>query len=168
MKIIIWVILGIIYLVSRSKKKKTEASNPKPDDYRPEEKPMSFEDLLREIQVAKAPKPQPQPALAPVNEYKTYDDNLKKEEKPIAKTDFYYQDQDKIYDTYEKAKQEAFYRPSLEETMKLENTVVRFGQFEGYQQEEKENLAAAYAKELQEPASFKKAFILSEILSKRF
>jgi len=69
---------------------------------------------------------------------------------------------------YEKAKQEAFNRASLEETMKIEDTVVRFGQFKGYQQDKEVNVLAEYVKDLQDPAGFKKAFILSEVLNRKF
>ena len=77
-------------------------------------------------------------------------------------------DQDKIYATYEQAKQEAFHRPTLEGTLKLENTIVRFGPFKNYEQEGRPSLAAEYARGLREPGNFKKAFILSEISNRRF
>lgn len=171
LKIIIWIILGIIYLVSRARKKKeSEAREVPTDEPYTESKPVTFEELLREIQQAKSPKPQPQPVLEPVQEYKTvdYDDDLKEEEKPLENTNYDYRKNDTIYETYEKARQEAFLRPSLEETVKLENTVVRFGQFKGYEQEAKPSLASIYAKELREPANFRKAFIMNEILNRRF
>jgi hypothetical protein len=171
LKIIIWVILGIIYLVSRARKKKEaeaqEAPNQEPYT---ENKPVTFEELLREIQQTKTPKAQPQPILEPVKEYKTvdYDDDLKEEEQPLENTNYDYRKQDTIYETYEKARQEAFLRPSMEETLKLENTVVRFGSFKGYEQEAKPTLASIYAKELRDPTNFRKAFIMSEILNRRF
>ena len=169
-KIIIWIVLGIIYLISRARKKSTPDSTPSPmEDYQPEEKPVTFEELLKEIQGAKAAKQPPPQVLEPIEQYKTdYDDNLKEEEQPLEKVDYSYRNQDSIYETYEKAKQEAFYRPSMEETLKLENTVVRFGQFKGYEQQLRPSLAAMYGKELSNATNFRKAFILSEILNKRF
>ncbi|GHM98963.1 hypothetical protein WSM22_04530 [Cytophagales bacterium WSM2-2] len=168
-KIIIWIIIGIIYLISRARKK-AEAPPPPRTDYQPSEpepfdKPVSFEDLLREIQASKQPKPQPVPAKPA---YVDYDDDLEEEEKPIEKTDYSYRSQDQIYETYEKAKQEAFHRPSMEETLKLENTIVRFGQFKNYTPDVKPSLAAEYAQGLRDPGNFRKAFILSEILNRRF
>jgi len=141
-----------------------------PDEQVPDDKPVTFEELLREIQAAKGPKPQPQPVLRPAPDLKTvdYDDDLKEEEQPIEDTNYNYRNQDTIYETYERARQAAFLRPSMEETLKLENTIVRFGQFKKYEQVERESLATAYAKDLRDPASFKKAFILSEILNRRF
>jgi len=169
-KIIIWIVLGIIYLVSRTRKKQVPDPTAKPADDYTVDKPISFEDLLKEIQAAKEPKPQPQPVLEPVNDYQTvdYDDNLKQEEQPIEKTDYNYKDHDTIYETYEKARQEAFLRPSMEETLKLENTIVRFGQFKGYEQQIRPSLAREYGKELQDTTNFRKAFILSEILNRKY
>lgn len=166
LKIIIWIIVGIIYLYSRSRKQSNQPSSPPPDLNEPENpnRPVTFEELLKEIQSAKTSRPEPKP----VAQYTDYEEDLEEKEEVLEKSDYNYRDQDKIYETYEKAKQEAFHRPSMEETMKLENTVVRFGQFKGYLQEEKTSLAAEFAKDLQDPASFRKAFILSEILNRKF
>src|SRR6185295_1873927 len=169
LKVIIWIIIGIIYLISRARKK-PENSSPRPTEHTsgPEtfDKPVTFEELLKEIQAAKAPKPQP---VSQKPAYVDYDDDIEKYE-PLEKTkpDTYYKDQDQIYETYEKTKQEAFHSPTMEETLKLENTIVRFGQFKTYAQESRPSLASAYAKDLREPTNFKKAFILSEILNRRF
>ena len=170
LKIIIWIILGIIYLVSRARKKQVPEPPPKPAEDYSDNKPVTFEELLKEIQSAKAPKPQPQSVLEPAKEFQVvdYDDDLKDEEQPLEKTDYTYQNQDTIYETYEKAKQEAFFWPSMEETLKLENTIVRFGQFKGYEQQLRPSLAREYGKDLQDRANFRKAFILSEILNRRF
>jgi hypothetical protein len=169
-KIIIWIVLGIIYLVSRARKKQTPNAIPKPVEDHADDKPVTFEELLKEIQSAKVPKTEARPILQPIDEYKTedYDDDLKDERQPLEKTDYSYRDHDTIYETYEKAKQEAFYRPSMEETLKLENTVVRFGQFKGYEQQTRPSLGREYGKDLQDPTNFRKAFILSEILNRRF
>jgi len=168
-KIIIWIVLGIIYLISRARKKPTPDSTPKPVEDYSEDKPVTFEELLKEIQTAKAPKVQPQPVIEPVGSYQTdYDENLKEVEEPLERTDYNYKDHDTIYETYEKAKQEAFHRPSMEETLKLENTIVRFGQFKGYEQQLRPSLAREYGKDLQDRTNFRKAFMLSEILNRRF
>ncbi len=169
LKIIIWIVLGIIYLVSRARKKQIPNATPTPSDEDTEDKPVSFEDLLKEIQGAKELKQQPKSTLEPVVEFKEdYDDDLKTEEQPLEKTDYNYRDHDTIYETYEKARQEAFLRPSMEETLKLENTIVRFGQFKGYEQQQRPSLAREYGQDLKNPTNFRKAFILSEILNRRF
>jgi len=167
----IWLIVIIVTFIARAKKKKPE-SDPttfggEPIDRQtgPADKPISFEDLLREIQASKAP--QPIPVTQKKQEYVDYDDELA-EEAVAERIDYSKRDQDNTFQTYEKAKQEAFNRASLEETMKIEDTVVRFGQFKGYQQDKEVNVLADYVKDLQDPAGFKKAFILSEVLNRKF
>ena len=169
MKVIIWIIIGVIYLISRARKKPENPaprSTERPDEPETFDKPVTFEELLKEIQATKSPKPRP---VSQKPTYVDYDDDIEKYE-PLEKTkpDTYYRDQDQIYETYEKAKQEAFHRPSMEETLKLENTIVRFGQFKNYKQDNRPSLAEEYAKGLREPGNFKKAFVLSEILNRRF
>jgi hypothetical protein len=133
-KIIFWIIVGILYLITQMRKKaEPPISRPKtnPTESETFDKPLTFDELLREIQTAKSPKPQP----VPVTDYVDYDDEIEEDAKPFEKVN--YQKEDKIYETYEKARQEAFVKPSMEETLKLENTIVRFGQFKSYAQEEK-------------------------------
>jgi hypothetical protein len=169
----IWLIVIVITLIARANKKKAKPFETNQSDdlpSLPETKPISFEDLLREIQAAKAPKPVkqaiPQPAPAKQYDFVDYDDNLKDEVEEFEKVD--YKSQDQIYDTYEKAKRDAFNRPSLEETIKVEDTDTSFGQFKGYKRKERGAMVSNYITELKNPTSFKKAFILSEILSKRY
>jgi hypothetical protein len=180
-KIIFWIIVGLIYIISktRSKQKKQSQSTDERTDSAPESKPISFEDLLREIQQAKNPKPEPPVQQKPVlqtstaqrpakpYDYKDYDDDIEEEEKrEVVRPD--YKSDDKIYDVYEEAKKQAFVKPSLEDTMKLEDTVVRFDHFKGYKQEKANTLGISYLKEFNDPEGFKKAFIMSEILKRKF
>lgn len=168
LKIIIWIILGIIYLISRARKKPTPSVPAPPSEDYADDKPLTFEELLKEIQTSKAPKAPPEPTIEQVNEYRADDYETVKERQPLEDTDYNYKDHDTIYETYEKAKQEAFYRPSMQETLKLENTIVRFGQFKGYEQQVRPSLAREFGRDLQDVKNFKKAFVLSEILSRRF
>jgi len=165
-KVILWIIIGIIYLISRVRKK-PEAPAPKsaplPSETETFDKPLTFDELLKEIQAAKQPKTQPTPAKS---EYVDYDEEIEEDAKPFQRVD--YREEDQIYETYEKAKQEAFHRPTMEETLKLENTIVRFGQFKSYVPDDQPSMAAVYAKDLKEPENVRKAFILSEILNRRF
>ena len=69
---------------------------------------------------------------------------------------------------YEEGKKQAFLRPSLEETMKLEDTIVKFEKFKVFEEEEKQNVLAEYVRDLEDPEGFKKAFVLSEVLQRRF
>lgn len=176
----IWLIVIVVTFLSRFKKKQTDGGTPtfggdepfnNPSE--PTQKPVSFEDLLREIQASK-PSPAPAPTTsikslitAKKQDFVDYDDDLE-EEAVTERVDYRVRDQDKTFETYEKAKQAAFNRPSLEETMKLEDTEVKFGQFKGYQQDSQVVPALAYVKDLQDPEGFKKAFILSEILNRKF
>jgi hypothetical protein len=172
----VWLIVIVITLIARANKKKPQTSEPEhrefPNAPNHETKPISFEDLLREIQASKAPQPKPVAAapkqVAPQKQYdfEDYDDNLEDESRSLEKPE--YQAEDKIYETYESAKKAAFSRASLEETMKVEDTEVTYNQFKEYSKAEGPKLAAQYAKELKNPQSFKRALILSEILNKRF
>ena len=168
-KVILWIVIGIIYLISRARKRsQPQAPTPEPHPAESEtfDKPLTFDELLKEIQAAKQPKVQPAPSAPQKQAYVDYDDEVGEDAKPFERVD--YRKEDQIYETYEKAKQEAFHRPTMEETLKLENTIVRFGQFKSYQQDVRPSLAAMYANDLREPENFRKAFILSEILNRRF
>ncbi|MEQ1584817.1 MAG: hypothetical protein ABL895_02995 [Cyclobacteriaceae bacterium] len=169
----IWLIVIVITLIARANKKKPQQPfEPRKPDYRESapdttlDKPISFEDLLREIQAAKAPKPVAAPP-AKKYDFEDYDDDIKEEAEVLERTD--YRSEDSIYETYDKAKRDAFSKASLEETLKVEDTVVKFEQQKGYQQvADREAAVNEYVKELKNPTSFKKAFILSEILGRRF
>ena len=164
----IWLIVIVITLIARANKKKPEQSQQDHPEFGGPQgnKPISFEDLLREIQASKTPaKPvvQSQPKTV---EYVDYDDDLEEENKPLEKSN--YRNEDEIYSTYEKAKSEAFNRASLEETMHVEDTDMKYERFKGYKRKLKVAVTPVdYVKELRNPSSFKKAFILSEILTKR-
>ena len=132
----IWLIIVVATLLSRVLKKSVKPpespagrsySDPEPDH-----KPISFEELLKEIQASKTPQQAPKPAQLPkpAQSYRTdYDDDIEDEEKDLEKIP---EKEDQSYEVYEKAKRDAFSRPSLEETMKLEDTVMKFSHFKGY------------------------------------
>jgi len=167
----IWLVVIVVSLIARANKKKPQQTgHDQPEFGGPQDsqgnKPISFEDLLREIQASKSPQPVKQVVQPKQVDYVDYDDDLEEEGKPLEKSN--YKTEDEIYSTYEKAKSEAFNRASLEETMHVEDTVVKFEKFKGYKKARKEVAAGNFVKELRNPASFKKAFILSEILTKRF
>lgn len=166
----IWVVVIVITMIARVVKKKEPARRPpapEPDRRQSGEsddsKPMSFEELLREIQAAKN-----QPVTSTPHQRVDYDDDLQEEAKSLEGTDYSTPWSEKSNEIYEKAKAEAFFRPSLEETLKLEDTVIRFGQFKGYQQADRVSAASELAMEIRNPSGFKKAFIMSEILKRRF
>ncbi|CAN5263878.1 hypothetical protein BH09BAC3_BH09BAC3_23090 [soil metagenome] len=181
LKILIWIVLGLIYLFARKKKKpappvqqrrvesQDEHDSPSPS------KPMTFEDLLREIQGSKKPDPVSQKLPEPVYEAPQqkwepyhYEEEVVVQRKPLEDTNYDYRKHDKIYEEYDNAKKYAFVKPSLEETMKIEDTVVRFNPFKEYAPDPRHQLRQDIVKEFKNPQSFKKAFILSEILQRKF
>ncbi|NJN41841.1 MAG: hypothetical protein HC811_06035 [Flammeovirgaceae bacterium] len=179
----------MISLIARARRKKNvEApadrgfTNPDPADGT---KPLTFEELLREIQQSKTatetkPKPlrtKPKPTFGerkpfvheqpPKPKYVDYDDDIKEEEQDLEDASYDYRDKDKIYDVYEKAKQEAFLRPSLEETSNVDDTDVRWKRFDEFTAK-REKPSFNFVHELRDPKGFKKAFILSEILNRKY
>lgn len=180
-KIIFYIILGIVYFIFNALKKKKPENEPGPD--RPQSRPqtnkpqpVSFEDLLREItegkQQEKAPElpanqqkttsRQPIPRSQPA--YVDYDDDLEEEEKSLEKMNF---DDERSNKAYEDAKKMAFNRPSLEETITLDQVNTTFGRFKEFEKKQDNGLLAEYAKDLRDPKGFKKALILSEVLNRR-
>ncbi len=179
-KIIFYIILGIIYFIYNAVKKKKPDNEPGPD--RPQSRPqtnkpqpVSFEDLLREITEGKEPQKFPespvnqkteyrQPLPKPKPAYVDYDDDLEDEEKSLEKTSF---DDDRSNKAYEEAKKMAFNRPSLEETLKLDQVNTTFGRFKVFEKKEDSGVLFEYVKDLRDPKGFKKALILSEVLNRR-
>lgn len=167
----LYVIIGVVYFISRMRKKNAGQPADLPDTERQQQpgsgppvtgappKTLSFEDLLREITESKRPKEEP---------VVDYDEELEEEEKDLEEVDYDYRKDNKVYETYEEAKKQAFYRPSLEETMKVENTVVSFGKFKEFERAAETNLAYEYLKDFRDPQGFRKAVVLSEILKRKF
>jgi len=173
LKIIVWIVIGLIYFFARRKKKEEPAPRTRPAPRQqkqetvaaPRSGPKSFEELLREIEGMK--QPSPPPTYRPEPEVVDYDDDIPDEKVNYDDILPDYRKQE-TYQTYEAARTQAFARPALEDTVKLEDTIVRFTNFKGYEMETKRNLLGDYVQELKNPQSFKKAFILSEILRPKF
>jgi len=178
-KLWLYVAIGIGYLLSRLLKKRPEESKsqqippPKPTPRTPQaapastpQKSLTFEELLQEIANQKQPQPVPsQPR--PVAKY-TPQQPVDDEAEDLEDVDYDYRQHDKVYETYEEAKRQAFNRPSLEETMRVEDTVVKFGKFKAFEQAKERDLMAEYLREFQDPEGFRKAFVMSEILQRKF
>jgi hypothetical protein len=180
-KIWFYLILGAIYLISRLRKK--NGSSTPSETYRPETpaseydnqpadkpKPLTFDELLREITQAKEPQqPTYQPTSIPKTDYVDYDDDLKEEGEDLENTGYEeYRRPEVPSRVYEEAKAAAFYRPSLEETLKIQDTVVNFSKFKVFEEDKKRNLLEEYTTDLRDPEGLKKAVVLSEILNRRF
>lgn len=177
----IYLIIAIIYLVSRAMKK-TENRPKDIPDYKPgrqvrhdpsppppmeKTKPLTFEELLREITEAKQPK---RPVYEPVEsspEVVDYDEQIGEEEQDLETIEDY-RSKDKVSQDYEEAKRQAFFRPSLEETMNVRDTKMDFGKFKVFEKEQQRNLLEEYAINFQDPNELRKAVIMSEILNRKF
>ena len=175
----VWLVIIVITLIARARKKKEQPpesipSRPpvrrqsQPDIPDSSSRPLTFEDLLREIQASKTPKPatvQPKKAYEVVD----YDDDLEEEYKEPKRIDYDLNREDKVSEIYEESKRQAFARPSLEETMKLEDTNVTYAKFDEYKQPETRNtVTSAYLNDFKDPKGLKKAFVMSEILKRKF
>lgn len=174
----LYVIIGIIYLISRFNKKKgseveagpeqQEGNLPRPVSG-PGEKQLTFEELLREITQAKTEvQTKPEPVVTKPRRV-DYEEVLPEEEQDLEEVEYDYKKKDTIYDTYEKAKKEAFFRPSLEEVdWKSQKSEVVFEKFKGFEIEKKPDLMARYLGSIKNPDELKKAFVVSEILKPKF
>jgi hypothetical protein len=125
---------------------------------------LTFEELLKEITESKPSTQKSQPYQEVVD----YDDGIGEEEQDLEEVDYDYRKKDKIYGEYEEAKRQAFVRPSLEETMKVEDTVMTFGKFKEFEQESRRDLMAEYLADFKDPEGMRKAVVMSEILQRKF
>jgi hypothetical protein len=181
----IYIIIAVIYAVSRAiKKGKQSAEQVRPErkDFETSEDgggsgevPMTFEDLLREITEAKKPKSKEvtytkpeKPVSKPQPAYVDYDDDLKDEAETLEDVNYDYRNKDKVYDIYEKAKQDAFLRPSLEESLAGQKKDMDYGRFKEFSIIKRSSVLDEYVAELKKPSGFKKAVVMSEILNRRF
>lgn len=172
----IWLIVIVITLIAKANKKKPEPP-PYADDF-PEPqpgrgdsrqpKPITFEDLLREIQGEKTLS-KPVVKTPDVAQYDVvdYDDDLKDEVEDLEDVRYDASKDDEVFKAYEAAKKEAFNRPSLEEVAPV-GEVVRFDHFKEYDQQRKGKPSMGFLKELKDPGGFRKAFIMSEILRRKY
>ena len=181
------VIIGIIYVLSRVLKKNQAAEKEAPDDTRerrraearqqrdaPQEQPMTFEDLLREITEGKMGRqseqsPQQKPEPVPSQQrYSSYEEEEEETGEVLEDVNYDYRTRDNLYREYEEAKQEAFERKSLEETMTRESTDMTYGRFKEFMTKEDKHPMRKYLEGLHDPENLKKAFVVSEILQRKF
>jgi hypothetical protein len=167
LQIWIYIIVGILYLIGRASKK-PQNQPPKQVSQKPtssEPKPLTFEELLKEITEGKQSPPSPKP----VQEYVDYEDDIKDEEEieVLEKTDYDYR-KEETYKAYEKSKYEAFNRLSYEETLKLEDTKVEFGKFKEFEQSATPSFSTQLARDFADPEKVRRAFIMSEIFNRKY
>ena len=169
----IWVIVIVITLIARANKKPRQSEGPTGAPGNPQRpgpgKAITFEDLLREIQEAKAPsRPQPVSPKQRPHELVDYDDELEEEEKSLEDVTYDASKDDAVFKAYEAAKREAFNRPSLETIDQPRERNIQFGHFKEYEGKVISNRGRRFLKELKNPEGFRKAVILSEILNRRY
>lgn len=170
----LWIIIGIVYLLSSLRKKQAKPSVPERTEPRRDqevpvpEKTMTFEELLKEIMEGKEHKTNPTPPKPASKPRVKVGEQIGKEEEDLEDVNYDYRKRDKIYDVYESAKKEAFNRPSLEETLKLQDTDTKFGRFAEFEQSKQRDLIKEYLGDFQDKEGLKKAFIASEILQRKF
>ncbi len=179
-KILIYIVIGVIYFLFNRLKKKSpqdESDSGRPSqeassDY-DKPKPLSFEDLLREITEGKQPKSAQPPVIqekpeynprAPHPVYVDYDDEIEEEEKNLEKVA---SDQERTNEIYENAKKQAFNRPSLEESLSLADVNTTYGKFKEFETKPERNILSEYTKDLRDPKGFKRALILNEVLNRK-
>ena len=173
----IFYVLAALYFIFRARKKKSPESGSDSRSFTPENqkqssKPVTFEDLLKEIQQSKTSAPEVKRPSKPIYEqpkYVDYDDNLKEEEEDLEDVNHNYRDEDEIYKTYERAKSEAFNKPSYEDSeTNLKDSVIQFSHFKEYDNLSIPSEAHNIARELQNRDNIKRAIVLSEVLNRRF
>lgn len=160
----IYIIIAIVFAIIRQMKKSAKGPDgqPRTPEYdQSDNKPMTFEELLREIQASKNPSLPPAPT--PVYTKTEYSSVEAKSLETISTTN-----DSHSFELYEKAKREAFQRPSLEETLKLGDTVMKYSHFKEYDESAKRTVALEVMENFKDPEGFKKAFIMSEILKRKF
>jgi len=162
----IYIIVGVLYLIGRARKKPQNAPTQQGRQQQPTSnagpKPLTFEELLREITEAKETYTQPKP----VQEYIDYDDEVEEEKEP-ERPDYDYRKQE-TYKTFEQSKYEAFNRLSYEDTLKLEDTDVKFGKFAAFEEDKRPSIAAEIAGDFSDVDKVKRAFIISEIFNRKY
>ena len=166
----LYIVVGLVYFISRLMKKPEQQApqNRRQGDAQGESnspKPLTFEELLKEITEAKDPYASPSTGK-PVQEYANYEDDIEEEEaKEPAGYDYRKQD---TYKVFEENKFAAFNRLSYEETMKLEDTNVTFGKFKAFEEDTKPSIASEIRQEFSDPERVKRAFIMGEIFNRKY
>lgn len=173
----IYIVIGIIYFLSRMLKKPEEAGGGASGEPRrragggeasEEAQPMTFEELLREItegKQARRPEPRPQPQPQPVARYEPYERDPGEEARSLEQAAI---DDAQILEKYREAQSFAEERKSLEETLRLEDTVVDFNRFKAFERKQRKSAVTDYMKIIRNPETLKQAVVMSEILQRKF
>jgi hypothetical protein len=177
----IYIIIGVIYFLSRLLKKGEQATQESTENQRPVRREprqtaqpasdapreLTFEELLREITEGKqVQRPQPQREVAP--QYESYEKDLGDEARSLEEVDVDEASQAPRWKPYEEIPVRSAERRSLEETLRLEDTVMTFGKFDVFEKKTKKNYLDDYIRIMRNPESLKQAVVMSEILKRKF
>ena len=174
----VWLIVIVITLIARANKKKPGQAPPAdelPDfsgDSQPsrQPKPVTFEDLLREIQGEKQRAARPAPPEPKVEEKKyevvDYDEDIPDEIQDLEDVDYDFSRDEEVFKKYEAAKKEA--TKPISKKSKGVGRIVRSEHFKEYNLGKRKATSFDFIAELKDPKGFKKAFIMSEILNKKY
>lgn len=172
----IYIIIGVIYFVSRLLKKPEQEAGQAPEPQRPARRPpahterpkaLTFEELLREITEGKeVAKREPERRREP--EYESYETDLGDEARSLEEVGVDEVEDARVFKAYEDAKKQVFERKSLEETLSLQDTVVDFGKFDVFENQKKKRLRDDYVALLRNQATLRQAVVMSEILKRKF
>ena len=171
----IYIIIGVIWFLAKLLKKPEqppeEAQETRPTR-RPasqttteKPKPLTFEELLREITEAKQP---PRPVLQPAppqRRYESFDDDLHDEAQSLEEVG---RNDEEIFKKYEEAKSQVFQRSSLEDTLRLQDTVMDYGKFKEFEVKKTRKLSDDYLEIFRNPEGLRQAVVMSEILKRKF
>lgn len=180
----LYVIVAIIYLVSKAMQKDKRRQPPTPKRQDPDAgqeteqlPPLTFEELLREITEGKKrraeppqpPKPVPPPPVQSpvVQEYVDYDDELEEEEKSLERVDYDREREAQTLQVYERAKREVELKSSLG-TLKSGLRGIESSLGTTTRGKKRHWLLQEYVRELKTPSGFRKAVVMSEILKPKF
>jgi len=177
----IYIIIGVIYFLSRLLKKPEQTPGETPDSHPTEKRvprpggqssgeqprPLTFEELLREITEAKqTEKRRPEREVVP--QYESYEKDPGAEARSLEEVDFNEADRSVKWKPYEEVPAASAQRRSLEETMRLEDTVVDFRKFDVFENKDQKRQLDDYIRLMRNPVTLKQAVVLSEILKTKF
>ena len=165
LQVVIYIVFLAIYFLSRflkgSKQKQTprrEARevNREEDTAQDEERPMTFEDILRELtQPKERPKPKPQSRPKPIPARKEYEFRGSEP------------DDDEIQEVFEESKRRARGIQTIDEMVDIGEGSIKFREYEEKLEEDNE-YASEIRDMLKNPDDVRKAVILKEILDRKF
>jgi hypothetical protein len=177
----IYIIIGVIYFLSRLLKKPEQANGESPETQRPAQrrprqseptmserpKPLTFEELLREITEGKQSQKQ-ETEPAPERRYESFETDIGEEARSLEQVSIDEAEDARIFKAYEDAKKQVVERRSLEETLSLKDTVVDFRKFDAFENQKKKRLTDDFIKLIRNPVTLKQAVVMSEILKRKF